>query len=241
MTRTSQIPALFLFETGAGVNLTSQSIVVPSWQSRIKRVNVSFLQKANKKLLELKRVVLLHVHIKDLKVRNWSEFIIDLTADIRVENVFIDCYVRGIFPSTLCITLRKSRPVCISAMGHESKKATKYLPTTSVLWHIARAGRKKAQRNKRWHSQDRNPSYLGPQFRPLTYLAEHLAWEREQVFVAGEVASTVPLVPFYVWSWASHRKQFIYHNGWGLHASHDTQRYGSTLGNRRNRQKTSMK
>lgn len=62
------------------------------------------------KPLELKGVVLLHVHIGDLQIPVWFGVVHKLAVDILVGNCFIDCYARVIFPSIHRITLRKSRP-----------------------------------------------------------------------------------------------------------------------------------
>lgn len=51
--RKVQIPALFLFDTGAGLNLISESILLSSWRDLVQNSNVPLLRTANKKQLEI--------------------------------------------------------------------------------------------------------------------------------------------------------------------------------------------
>lgn len=79
---------------------------------------------AKKEPLELKRVVLFHVHNRDLDVRLWFGLLNELADDIIVVTFLIDCFVRDILTIVNIITLKMLIPVYCSAIGWNSKIAT---------------------------------------------------------------------------------------------------------------------
>lgn len=73
---------------GRGLNLVSKSIVLPSWRNRIQRLNIPRLRASKKSPLEVARVMLLHVLIRDLEVPGWFDVVNELAVNILVETSF---------------------------------------------------------------------------------------------------------------------------------------------------------
>lgn len=104
--RKIQVPALPALNTGTGPKLNSKSIVPPSWQNRIYRLNVPRLLTSSKKPLPIKGFMLVHVCIGDLEVLVWFCAVKELSINILVGRFFINCYVRDISLSSRKITIR---------------------------------------------------------------------------------------------------------------------------------------
>lgn len=84
--------------------------------------DVQCLRTAHKKPLELEGFILRHVCSADLEVPVRFGVVNELSIDIILVTSFTDHNVRGILPVSSKITLRKTRPVYMSAIRHKSEK-----------------------------------------------------------------------------------------------------------------------
>lgn len=81
---------------GAGPSFISNSVVLPSAQSRVKRCNIPLLQATNKKSLDVEVVAVLHMEIGELQVPVWFDAVNELTVQKPVDTFFIVSYVPDI-------------------------------------------------------------------------------------------------------------------------------------------------
>lgn len=98
MNRKMQINVPVFTYSGAGPVLVSQSIVPPPWWNLIQGLNVHSFQPAKKEPLEFAGVMLLHIHIEDLKAPVYFGAVHYFAVDILPGTSSINRYVRDILP-----------------------------------------------------------------------------------------------------------------------------------------------
>lgn len=196
-----QIPTFFLFDTGAGPNLISKSIVSLSRRGLIQYWNVRLLRSAKKKPLKLEGVMLLHEHVGDLDVPVWFGVVNELAVIILVGTSFVNGYVRGIFFSEERITLKNSRPVCIRAMRRKNEKSTNSVVTNDVWPVTGNQNREEicvAGQTVILPRSELSALHMSIMVGLRPTASKPLAQEREQVTVTRGIANILPLVPLYV-------------------------------------------
>lgn len=128
----SKLSLFFHFDTCAGPNLISKSIIPLSWRNRIQYCNDSLSRAANKTPLELKCLTPLLVQIGDLELRVRFGAVNEFAVVILVRKSLRNCNVRGIFRATEKITLRNSRPAYDSALRRKRRKSLNATGTNYV-------------------------------------------------------------------------------------------------------------
>lgn len=83
------------FHTRAGLNVISSFLIPNEWRNRMKRNKHQSLQTATKETLPLKELILLHLHVRDLKSQIWFEMAPSLAVDTLLSTSFIDRFTRG--------------------------------------------------------------------------------------------------------------------------------------------------
>lgn len=100
----------------------------------MKRFNVPLFRTVIKKPLQIQGVLLLHVHLRDLKVPVLFGAANEFDVSILVETVFMDRFLPGIFFFKPEKTLTISRPVYMSEIRCKSGKSTSAIVrVTSML------------------------------------------------------------------------------------------------------------
>lgn len=79
-----------LIGTGAGPYFVSESLLHPTWRSRIKHRNFVLLESANKQLVNSEKMILLQLPNGNLRVCVWFGVVGNLAADLLLAMPFID-------------------------------------------------------------------------------------------------------------------------------------------------------
>lgn len=88
---------VFLSNISAGVSLSLESIVPQLLRAHIQHWNVAVLPTGNKKLLNLKRDLRLHVRIRDSEMGVWFGVVKEPAVDISVDSSFMHRYVLSMY------------------------------------------------------------------------------------------------------------------------------------------------
>lgn len=129
----TQVPILFLFETGAGLNHISSSIVLSSWRSCIQRLNFLLLGTVSRKSIKGECIVLHSVHIGELEVRVWFGAVNELAVDILVWSFFHKTLCARYLPFFTKNNPQQPKPIYNGALGGKNEKETKSVAAEDKL------------------------------------------------------------------------------------------------------------
>lgn len=98
---------------GAGLHLIDSSYITPAWEKLISPVRDPGLTAADRQEISILEVILLHVRIRDLRIKSWFGIVENLSVSVLLERNFLDRFIKDIFPSERKVVPYHSKMVSI--------------------------------------------------------------------------------------------------------------------------------
>lgn len=97
--------AVALLDTRAGINLIHFAPIPPEHENSVRNVSLQRVRIGTKKSHRIKGVITLHLRPGDLCTRIWIGIAPQPAVNMLLGTVFIDCSIRGMFPSERKVVL----------------------------------------------------------------------------------------------------------------------------------------